>query len=125
MSNFIYNVGINNVGSYQVSGRPYCIAGTIEPPVTSEAAIQSFPTVTKQIIVLNRDTTDSLSIYFHVDSPVSCQYVLAPGEQQTFDIKCKQIYISCSANVEATLYASLTSIPANRMYPLTGSGITH
>lgn len=124
MSNFIYNVGISNVGSYQVSGRPYCIAGTINPPASPADAIQRFPTVTKQIIVLNRDAADSLSVYFHVDSPVSCQYVIAPGQQQTFDMKCKEIYLSCSAAVDATLYASLTGIPANRMYPLTGSGIT-
>ena len=124
MSSFIYGAGISNVGSYQVSGRPYCISGPIQPPASPEDAIQSFPTVTKQIVILNRDTTDSLSVYFHVDSPASCQYVIAPGEQQTFDMKCKQIYLSCSADVDATLYASLTGIAAARMYALTGSGIT-
>ena len=100
MSNFIYGSGIGNVGSYHVSGRPYCISGLINPPATPADAIQRFPRVTKQIVILNRDAADSLSVYFHVDSPVSCQYVIAPGEQQTFDIKCKQIYLSCSADVD-------------------------
>ena len=125
MSDFIYSVGINNVGSYQVSGRPYCVAGEFQPPSSPEDAKVPFPTVTKQIVILNRDTTNSIIAYFHEDSPPSCQYVIAAGQQQTFDMKCKEIYLSCSVACDITLYASLTGIPANRMYPLTGSGITH
>jgi len=121
MSSFIYSVGINNVGSYQVSGRPFCATGSI-----SNTGVKiSFPDVTKQLIVLNQNATDSMQVYFHVDSPdPSCRYTINGGKQMTFNMKCKQVYLSSSNNIGYTLYASLTGIPAARMYDLTGSGIT-
>ena len=106
MSSFTYGVGLNNVGSYQVSGRPYCATGSLN---LSRATI-TFPDVTKEIVVLNRNTgVSEIEVYFHVDS---------------FEMKCVQVYLSSSAQADYTLYASLTGIPSARMYDLTGSGIT-
>ena len=39
----VYGVGINNVGSYQVAGRPFCMTGS----VSGEDEI-TFPQVTKR-----------------------------------------------------------------------------
>ena len=121
MSSFIYSVGINNVGSYQVSGRPFCATGSLN----NSGRTLEFPDVTKQIIVLNRDSgADTMDVYFHVDSPSANRYTINAGEQQTFNVKCATVYLSSSAIVDYTLYASLTGIPKQRMYALTGSGIT-
>jgi hypothetical protein len=121
MSSFIYSVGLNNVGSYQVSGRPFCATGSLN----NTRDTITFPDVTKQIVVLNRDAgADIMEVYFHVDSLPANRYTVNAGEQQTFNVKCKQVYVSSSATPDYTLYASLTGIPAARMYDLTGSGIT-
>jgi len=117
----VYGVGINNVGSYQVSGRPYCATGSLSADVDTI----TFPTVTKEIVVLNRDDgSDDMYVYFHTDSTDANKYLISAGDQHTFPTKCKQVYLSSSATVDYTLYASLTQIPAARMYAITGSGVT-
>ena len=59
----VYGVGINNVGSYQVAGRPFCMTGS----VTEEDEI-TFPQVTKQITVMNRGSND-IYVYFSASAP--------------------------------------------------------
>ena len=117
----VYGVGINNVGSYQVAGRPFgksSSTAAVKTPIT-------FPTVTKEIVVMNRHASYDLFVFFHEDSTTQNQFKIAAGEQQTFSVKCKQVYlIGSSVGTTYTLYASLTHIPASKMYNLTGSGIT-
>jgi len=124
MSNNVYGVGLNNVGSYQVSGRPFCATGSTNT-ANSRTAI-TFPTVTKQIVVMNRHASADLYFFFHTGSLTQNQFKIAAGEQQTFSVKCKEAFLTGSSAqaVTYTLYASLTHIPASRMYNLTGSGIT-
>jgi hypothetical protein len=114
-----YSSGINNVGSYQVSGRPFTKAAN----QGASATTITFPTVTKQIVFINRGSNDML-VYFHEDSPASNKFTISAGNQQTFNVKCKQIYTSGTNGQGYTLYASLTHIPEQRMFALTGSGIT-
>ena len=121
MSNNVYGVGIGNVGSYQVAGRPFCATGSTSTSARTEI---SFPTVTKEIVVMNRDTTEDLYFFFHTGSSAQNRFKIAAGEQQTFTVKCKESFLTGSGETEYTLYASLTHIPASRMYNLTGSGIT-
>ena len=49
-------------------------------------------------------------------------------ESFTFNVKCKEIYISNPATgtepLSYTVVAELTNIPTGRMYELTGSGLT-
>ena len=115
----IYSVGINNVGSYQVSGRPYTKSDT---QAGSKSTI-TFPNVTKQIVFLNRGSND-MFVFFHEDSTTAQKFKIATGEQHTFNVKCKQIYTEGTNGEAYSLYASLTHIPAARMFALTGSGIT-
>jgi hypothetical protein len=119
MSVHKYTAGLHNVGSYQVSGRPFTKATNQGAGVTTI----TFPKVTKQIVFLNRGANDML-VYFHVDSLASNKLTIAAGDQHTFDVKCKQIYTSGTNGQGYTLYASLTHIPEERMYNLTGSGVT-
>jgi hypothetical protein len=118
----IYNPGLFHVGSYQASGRPFAATGSL----TSESEIITFPEVTKEVTVLNTDSSTSLYIYFHTGSAASNKFLITAGEQQTFPVKCNKIILSASQGVTATfsLYASLTTIASNRMYNLTGSGVT-
>ena len=111
--------GINNVGSYQVAGRPFTKAANQGAGVTTI----TFPKVTKQIIFINRGANDML-VYFHTSSPAGNKFTIAAGEQHTFEVKCKQIYTSGTNGQGYTLYASLTQIPDARMFALTGPGIT-
>ena len=117
----VYGVGLNNVGSYQVAGRPFCATGSTGTSRTDLA----FPTVTKEIVVMNRHVSQDLYFFFHTGSATQNQFKIAAGEQQTFSVKCKQVYLTGSATTTTfSIYASLTHIPASRMYSLTGSGIT-
>ena len=121
MSNNIYSVGLQNVGSYQVAGRPYCATGS----TTASRTDITFPEVTKQVVVLNRHGSQDLDIFFHTGSAAANRFTISAGEQQTFNVKCKEVFLTGSATgTTYTLYASLTHIPASRMFSLTGSGIT-
>jgi hypothetical protein len=121
MSNNIYGVGINNVGSYQVSGRPFSMTGSIggEDEIT-------FPQVAKQITVMNRDGSNDIYVYFSASAPDANKFKIARGvgNQFTFNVKCNKIYLSSSATPAYSLYASLTHIHKDRMFALTGSGIS-
>ena len=115
----VYGVGINNVGSYQVAGRPFCMTGS----VTEEDEI-TFPQVTKQITVMNRGSND-IYVYFSASAPDANKFKIASGDNQfTFNVKCNKIYLSSSATPTYSLYASLTHIHKDRMFALTGSGIS-
>ena len=121
MANNVYGVGLHNVGSYQVAGRPYCATGSTG---TSRTDI-TFPDVSKELVVLNRHASNDLFIFFHTGSSDSNRFKVKAGEQQTFSVKCKEVFLTGSAtSTTYTLYASLTQIPASRMYDLTGSGVT-
>ena len=117
----VYTAGINNVGSYQVSGRPFTNTGT-QKAANATTKIE-FPTVTKQIVFMNRGAA---SMYVHFsDSPGTAnKFEIAAGEQHTFNVKCKEIYTYGTSGQGWTLYASLTHIPNERMFTLTGPGIT-
>ena len=123
MANNVYGVGLYNVGSYQVAGRPYCATGSTNA-ADSRTSI-TFPEVSKELVVLNRHASNDLFIFFHTGSNDSNRFKVKAGEQQTFSVKCKEVFLTGSAaSTTYTLYASLTQIPAGRMYSLTGSGLT-
>ena len=120
---YVRSPGLNDVGSYMVSGRPYFTGSAIANG--SEIRFE-FPSVTKEIVVQGSNC---------IMQPLSSS---SPGYDQNhghfitinantvykFDMKCREIFfksIGNSANVE--LYASLTGINPQEMMPLTGSGI--
>lgn len=120
MANYIYNPGLYHVGAYQASGRPFGATGSLNANTSSI----EFPEVTKQIIVLNRDASNDIYAYFHTGSSASNKFLIAAGDQETFDVKCNLVILSSDATADYTLYASLTAITASYMYELTGSGVT-
>ena len=127
-----YLPGISNVGSYQVSGKPYMTGSTdIDNNVQHKI---SFPQIAKSVTVINKTSVD-LRVHFadkaeaKVFSGLHYVTLTENRDSITFNVKCKEIYISRknSAQTEVCgfrMYASLTNIPTGSMYELTGSGIS-
>ena len=126
--NYGYGVGLRNVGSYQVSGHPYITGSADMGSADTEHKI-SFPYVTKNITLIASGSDPLIKVHFNSDSNGD---VLAGNhfitlnsveDSITFDVKCKEIYISGSG-ITFRLMAELTGIEAKEMFTLTGSGIT-
>ena len=126
-----YVVGLNNVGSYQVSSVPW-ITGSEALAAGAEASY-TFPMVTKSITVINRSGED-IRVHFNSTSSGNVvgglHYVLFDSKEDsyTFSVKATEMYISAPAtnggNASFTIVAELTQIDAGKMYALTGSGLT-
>ena len=54
MPNFQYKAGLMNVGSYQVSGKPF-VSGGIDATATIDTFEVEFPKVTRWVIIKNND----------------------------------------------------------------------
>jgi len=140
----VYGVGLQNVGSYQVAGRPFITGSFLTgaspankiPQVGTEPFTEiavNFPTVTKSLTVWNysADPASKLRITFASTGSMTnypangCYSELGWRDSITLTLKCKTVYLSAvSGDVLWKLYASLTNIPHERMYVLTGSGIS-
>ena len=131
-----YPPGLNNVGSYQVSGYPY-ITGSAALTAGTEHQI-SFPKVTRAVTVYNMSLTP---IRFSFNPSGSSRVVaghhyveLGPGSSgsnserplsMTLNVKCKEIYVSSPAGTaEYRVIAELTNIDTNSMGEISGSGLT-
>ena len=134
------DVGINNVGSYQVSGVPW-ITGSNSLRAGRQDEIH-FPRVAKKITVIADDVA-SQEIRVHFNSTGSADpsgsidvingrhYVTlhSDGDKIELAVKCREVYISTNSTAgdgdrTYTVIAELTQIPVSRMYDLTGSGLT-
>ena len=123
-----YNVGIHNVGSYQMSGWPWITGSVIKNGATRKI---SFPMVTKSIIVIASGTvrgvpdgstmTADLRIHFAPTSSTfgsstvdevqprsnkvlsGHHYISLYGHGDSFssNVKCKELYISVPASAGA------------------------
>tara|TARA_R110000824_G_scaffold1178_1_gene6310 strand:+ start:1507 stop:1926 length:420 start_codon:yes stop_codon:yes gene_type:complete len=132
-TNYKYDVGLRNVGSYQVSGQPY---------IKSDASLGSgstdtinFPFVTQQVVVMNSGSASRIKVHFGDDNFTGAaeedwetkgNYIqlTSDGEAVTFNVKCKAIHITSDlAGSGYQVHAALTNIGVDNMYPLTGSGI--
>jgi hypothetical protein len=145
-----YSAGLSNVGSYQVSGRPW-ITGSSDLDADRVHMLE-FPRVTKSITVINNNTSNGEDIRVHfqsgtaaavtvvgaegatvIDSAASDvivhnHYITVPSGygSLTMDVKCKKMYISngtATSNLKYQVFAELTQIPSGSMFNLTGSGV--
>ena len=124
MSIYEYRAGIGNAASFQSSGSPFV---TGSAGLTGVMKIE-FPRVTKSITFHEISNTNSIFFYFHEDATELDKFQIdnTPNDHPylTIDVKCKEIFVSSSSGNAFRLYASLTSIGTEQMFPLTGSGIT-
>ena len=122
--------GINSVGSFQVSGRPF-LTGTAL--ANTEILQISFPSVTKDLNFVCHTADKYFRVYFDnpTTNPVSSQAKNfatvsgTAGGSVKLDVKCNHLFLvnDCGATVELELQASITGIPVTSMFTLTGSGI--
>ena len=126
-----YRVGLNHVGSYQISGTPHVSQVTLTTNANHSDRIQ-FPNVTKRIIVRSNDNS-AIRVHF---APYTASYdytngasgssnfvTLSGSGQIELDVKCKEVFISAPAaggSEIVEVYAELTSIPKERMFSLDG-----
>jgi len=125
-----YSVGLHNVGSYQVSGVPWITGSNALASGAEDQLV--FPMVARNVTVVNHSTG---SIRVHFNSKGSgwvyegFHYVELDSDEDSISmgVKCKEIFVSGIGGGNAREYrviAELTQIPTNRMYVLTGSGLT-
>tara|TARA_R110002110_G_scaffold4460_1_gene22732 strand:- start:53 stop:457 length:405 start_codon:yes stop_codon:yes gene_type:complete len=116
-----YQVGLHNVGSFQVSSIPYA-SSSIAVVSTTVPVEVTFEKVTKFVIVKN--TADALG----TDAPMrfgfstlgvkGTNYILLMNEEEyEADYKVSRIYLlaGSSTNATASVSAGLTGIPADRL----------
>jgi len=128
-TSYPYTVGLNNVGSYQASGVPWCSGSDSHSHNTQVQ--YDFPSITRAITVTNNS---AYAIIVHFNSQGDGNIV--PGKHfvtlsgsmvsQRFEVKVDKVFISNGSGQTAnySITAELTSIPTTSMYILTGSGLT-
>ena len=146
-----HGVGLRNVGSYQISGHPFITGSTNLDNNKVHMIVYDF--VAKSFTVFNRNHNngEDLRVHFQSGSGTTALTkagesgeqaiaagsdvianhhfitVSAPSGSVTFNTKCKNFYISNGSganNLSYQVLAELTAIPEQRMFNLTGSGIT-
>jgi len=129
-----YDVGIGNVGSYQVSGHPWVSGSTL---ASGEEKQITFPFVAKSITVSQSGSAGRVRIHFVPTGSMNgsittgnthgCFWEMNSHEDAlTMNVKCSSIYVSNGDASNATgfqVFAELTRIDSTRMFALTGSGI--
>tara|TARA_B100000287_G_scaffold394619_1_gene408845 strand:- start:1012 stop:1476 length:465 start_codon:yes stop_codon:yes gene_type:complete len=142
-STFGYSAGLQNVGSYMVSGDPY-ISGSDSQAVNTEVEY-GFQWVASKVTIHNysnrvlRVHYNSLTASGDVAGGLTSGYgglhylevqsiTGSAGGVLELGAKCTGIYVSVpndgGGKGHYRVYAELTGIPAARMYDLTGSGLT-
>lgn len=131
MSSNVYSVGLNNVGSYQVSGMPFT-SGSIN--VNSTAKKIEFPYVTQWIQVIpHTGSADDVKVGFSENGLDGSNYfrlhVTNNQNHQTsymepMHLKVTELWLSCDGADTASVdvVAGLTNIPVARINNLSGSG---
>ena len=124
----IYSAGINNVGSYQVAGRPW--VKTFSSIGSGSTQTITFPKVTKNILVINQ-TGVAIRVHF-CDNGVSSNvfsnkhYIHLDSDEDSIsmNIRVKEIFITPEAGSAGyTIYAELTNIDPDKMYSYNVAGI--
>ena len=142
MSSNVYTVGLNNVGSYQVSGAPYA-TGSIDVTAAGAAGVQiQFPYVTSwiQIIQMNTDdlTDRNAPLFVALNQNAlgtnnSFRVQVYEGGQgspmsDVLPLKITELWLSGSGEatsgrqISAYVVAGLTNIPVQRITNISPSG---
>tara|TARA_Y100000310_G_scaffold250739_1_gene257067 strand:+ start:315 stop:743 length:429 start_codon:yes stop_codon:yes gene_type:complete len=129
-----YGVGVNNVGSYQVSGLPWITgsSGTAKGQETQYL----FPRITKSVTVISLGSED-IRVHFNSTSSLGGAQVItglhyvtlnSAEDSLTMNVKVDEIYISTpgtnGGNASWTVVAELTNILPPQNWVISGSGLT-
>lgn len=120
--------GLGSVGSYQAAGTPFMTGSTI---TGGSQVLISFPNVTRSITIINKDAAnDDIRVHFQdkdTARTIAGEHYITLGDLNsslTMNIKCNSVFLSAPGS-DATfeMFAELTGINPQAMFPLTGSGI--
>ena len=128
MSSFKYTAGLNNVGSYQVSGKPFVTTFQVAADGGTPTKIE-FPYVTKEIVVAyHSDGEDKhAKIAFSEEGLSGDEYFQISSTKNagsfTFNVKATELYVisNDSNTYNISIFASLTNLSPARINNLSGS----
>jgi hypothetical protein len=114
---FIYSAGLNNVGSFQVSGIPF-VTGAINATTATKI---TFPYVTRWIEVVNFSTTAEVKVGFSQNGVQGTRYFRVARQASGYpvnnsirlEIKATELWLSGANGVDVV--AGLTNIPTGRI----------
>lgn len=118
MSSNIYTAGLNNVGSFQVSGMPYASSSvTLAGP---EATRITFPYVTSWVKIINTHGSNNIVVSFSsASAPAGSNYqftILNQTSTEPLPWKITELYVTGSATgTTFDVIAGLTNIPIERV----------
>lgn len=131
-----YGTGLGNVGSYQVSGKPYASSSAVPAsgagvPAASHKFV--FPTVTKEITVINNGASGKpVRVAFstngledHVKNYILVHPAVDGVANTTINVKATELYVMSNDGATTTtvsVYAALTGISVDRINNITPSG---
>jgi hypothetical protein len=101
--------GLNNVGSYQVSGRPWAYTGNLTNPGPD---VISFPDVTRWVTVQNNDASINILLAFSAAGLAGTEhFVLGAGTRISLEVKISQLHLqAASGTPNVSVVAGLTNI---------------
>jgi hypothetical protein len=133
----VYTAGLNNVGSYQVSGMPFATGSLTAPAVGGDPIVVQFPYVTRWVKVLpitgSSGAVTHLRVGFSENGVKNGNYFRISAKQNTnlepvpppgLELKVTELYF-CSdsaATIEFDVVAGLTNIPVQRVNNIGPSG---
>ena len=119
MSN-IYTAGLNNVGSYQVSGIPY-LSGGID--ASSASTTLTFPYVTRWVQITNSGSADLYYGYSENGAAGSNVGIVLPNSTTPrLEVKVTELYMRGGTSGGVYVAAGLTNLPTSRVDNIGPSG---
>lgn len=116
------DIGVNHVGAYQVSGRPYA-TGSVDCSSTKEI---KFPQVTRWVVIINNATSEAKvgfssngingSNYFDLGKASGADL---PAVSPRLELKVSSIFVSGSSDI--SVVAGLTNIDTTRLDTSSGT----
>lgn len=125
----VYTVGLNNVGSYQVSGIPF-VTGSLTAPANTGTALKiEFPYVTRWISIANSGSHHIRFGFSAAGVSGSNHFIVHednhPTQNGPYELKCTELYIMSNDGSDrggVYVMAGLTNIPVERVNNIGPSG---
>ena len=111
-----YKVGLHNVGSYQVSGKPYVEGGINAATATSV----SFPFVTNWVVVKNNSATE-LKVGFSANGIAGSNYMTVTSGSVLGPLELKVTALHLEGSAAVDVLAGLTFISTDSINNIANS----
>jgi hypothetical protein len=127
-NNNIYSAGLNNAGSYQVSGIPY-MTGSLTVPASGSTLKIEFPYVTRWIAIANNSNAH-IRFGFSDEGVIGSNHYITheenhPTQNGPYEVKVTELFLSSDTSQSKSgvyVFAGLTNIPVSRVNNISPSG---